>query len=39
MDFGGRYVFNIDKTSTVGEIKFESCVIRTLRRYLPDERW
>ncbi len=29
--FGGRYVFNIDKSSTIGEIKFESCIIRTLR--------
>ncbi len=29
--FGARYVFNIDKSGTVGEIKYESCVIRTLR--------
>jgi len=29
--FGGRYVFNIDKSGTLGEIKYESCVIRTLR--------
>ncbi|MCY1723087.1 DUF4957 domain-containing protein [Prolixibacteraceae bacterium Z1-6] len=29
--FGGRYVFNIDQTSTLGELSFESCVIRTLR--------
>ncbi|MBN1820343.1 MAG: DUF5123 domain-containing protein [Prolixibacteraceae bacterium] len=29
--FGSRYVFNIDQSGTMGEIKFESCVIRTLR--------
>ena len=29
--FGGKYVFNIDAGGTIGEIKFESCVIRTLR--------
>lgn len=29
--FGARYVFNIDKSGTLGELKFESCVIRTLR--------
>jgi hypothetical protein len=29
--FGGRYVFNIDVSGSVGEIKFESCEIRTLR--------
>lgn len=29
--FGGRYVFNIDKSGSIGELKFESCVIRTLR--------
>lgn len=29
--YGGRYVFNIDQTSTLGELNFESCIIRTLR--------
>ena len=29
--FGGRYVFNIDQSGSIGELKFESCVIRTLR--------
>ncbi len=29
--FNARYVFNIDKSGTLGELKFESCVIRTLR--------
>lgn len=29
--YGGRYVFNIDKGGSIGEINFESCVIRTLR--------
>ncbi len=29
--FGGRYVFNIDKSGTIEEIKFDGCVIRTLR--------
>lgn len=29
--FNGRYVFNIDKGGTIGEIKYESCKIRTLR--------
>jgi hypothetical protein len=29
--FGNRYVFNIDKSGTIGEIKFESCEIRSLR--------
>jgi hypothetical protein len=29
--FNSRYVFNIDKSATLGELKFESCVIRTLR--------
>ncbi|WP_167607222.1 DUF5123 domain-containing protein [Maribellus sediminis] len=29
--FGGRYVFNIDKSGTIDEIKFDGCVIRTLR--------
>lgn len=29
--FSGRYVFNIDKSGTIGEIKFESCIIRNLR--------
>lgn len=29
--FNARYVFNIDKSGSIGEIKFESCVIRTLR--------
>lgn len=30
-DFGGNYVFNIDVSGTVGEIKFESCTIHSLR--------
>lgn len=29
--FNARYVFNIDKSGSIGEIRFESCVIRTLR--------
>lgn len=29
--FAGRYVFNVDMSATVGEIKFESCQIRLLR--------
>lgn len=29
--FTGRYVFNIDKSGTLGEIKYESCVIHNLR--------
>ncbi|NQU85173.1 MAG: DUF5123 domain-containing protein [Mariniphaga sp.] len=29
--FDSRYVFNIDVSGTIGEIKFESCKIRTLR--------
>jgi hypothetical protein len=29
--FAARYVFNIDKSGTVGEIKFESCEIHGLR--------
>lgn len=29
--FNARYVFNIDKSGTLSELKFESCVIRTLR--------
>ena len=29
--YGGRYVFNIDQSGSIGEIKFESCRIRTLR--------
>jgi hypothetical protein len=29
--YGGRYIFNIDQSGTIGEIKFESCRIRTLR--------
>ncbi len=29
--YNARYVFNIDKSGTLGEIKYESCVIRTLR--------
>lgn len=29
--FNARYVFNIDKSGTLDELKFESCVIRTLR--------
>lgn len=29
--FGSRYVFNIDQSAFLGELKFESCVIRTLR--------
>lgn len=29
--FNARYVFNIDKSGTLGELSFESCVIRTLR--------
>jgi hypothetical protein len=29
--FDSRYVFNIDVSGTVGEIKYESCIIRTLR--------
>jgi hypothetical protein len=29
--FSSNYVFNIDKSGSIGEIKFESCVIRTLR--------
>ncbi len=29
--YAGRYVFNIDKNGSLGEMKFESCVIRTLR--------
>ena len=29
--FGGKYAFNIDKGGSIGEIKFESCKIRTLR--------
>ncbi|MEX2371693.1 MAG: hypothetical protein WD578_11850 [Bacteroidales bacterium] len=29
--FGGRYVFNIDQSGNIGELKFESCVIRSLR--------
>lgn len=32
--FGGNYVFNIDKNGTIGEINYESCVIRTLRGIL-----
>ena len=30
-DFGGNYVFNIDKSSNIGELKFEGCQIRSLR--------
>ncbi|NQU85168.1 MAG: T9SS type A sorting domain-containing protein [Mariniphaga sp.] len=30
-DFDGNYVFNINVAATVGEIKFESCEIRSLR--------
>ncbi|MDW7690448.1 DUF4957 domain-containing protein [Flammeovirgaceae bacterium SG7u.111] len=30
-DFGGNYIFNIDKSGTVGEIKYEGCQIRSLR--------
>ncbi len=29
--FDGRYVFNIDQSGSIGEIKYESCIIRTLR--------
>ncbi len=29
--YASRYVFNIDQSGTLGELKFESCVIRTLR--------
>jgi len=29
--FGSRYVFNIDKTGFMGEIKYESCVIHAFR--------
>lgn len=29
--FSGRYVFNIDKSGSLGEIKFESCIIHNLR--------
>lgn len=30
-DFGGNYIFNIDKSGTIGEIKFETSRIRSLR--------
>jgi hypothetical protein len=30
-DFAANYVFNIDKSGTIGEIRFESCRIRSLR--------
>lgn len=29
--FAGTYIFNIDKTGTVGEIKYESCKIHSFR--------
>jgi hypothetical protein len=29
--FNARYVLNIDKSGTLGELRFESCIIRTLR--------
>lgn len=29
--FSGRYVFNIDKSGTIGEIKYDACVIHDLR--------
>ena len=29
--YASRYVFNIDQSGTIGELKFESCVIRDLR--------
>lgn len=29
--YNARYVFNINQSATLGELKFESCVIRTLR--------
>lgn len=30
-DFAANYIFNIDKSGTIGEIRFESCRIRSLR--------
>ena len=30
-DFGANYVFNIDVSGTIGELKFESCKIHSLR--------
>jgi len=30
-DFGGNYVFNIDKSGTIGEIKYDACQMHSLR--------
>lgn len=33
-DWGGKYVFNIDKTGTIGDLKFDNCKISEFRGVL-----